>query len=383
MIAHSRAVALGAVGLALGLHIAALAANASRDQIQIEGGAPGAAAAFGSSFADMAAGSAAPVTPDLQPARTRFDPAQPAAAEPVQTDVPAPDQTPAETADLLPEPLPDQIAATPVTPAAADLTQTPPAHAPIPVEGTEAAQPTPQDPAPQTPMTVTPVTAPAATAVTAVATAEPTTASPRLQVAALQPTTQSPATVPAVPALSALEHAPRATTPSQSRRPAARPEHLTAKTPPPQPKSQARTQAKSQPKTQAKPKPKAQQQAGNADRNAKKGTATGKQKTGSAASTSTASRSKTAGNAAISNYQGKVYRRIARAKPRNVNTRGTARVSLTISGGGSLSGVRISRSSGSAKLDQIALTQVRRAAPFPPTPTGEAMSFSISIKGGG
>ncbi|EBA18165.1 TonB-like protein [Roseobacter sp. SK209-2-6] len=86
------------------------------------------------------------------------------------------------------------------------------------------------------------------------------------------------------------------------------------------------------------------------------------------------------GNAAVSNYPGKVMRKIQRAK-RPASVKGVAVVSFSIGPGGSLAGVGIARSSGSGKLDSIALAQVRRAAPFPPPPAGARTRFTVRIKG--
>jgi protein TonB len=46
--------------------------------------------------------------------------------------------------------------------------------------------------------------------------------------------------------------------------------------------------------------------------------------------------------------------------------------------GGSLNSVSIGKSSGNARIDQLALATVRGAAPFPPPPSGPA-SFTIRI----
>lgn len=80
-----------------------------------------------------------------------------------------------------------------------------------------------------------------------------------------------------------------------------------------------------------------------------------------------------AGNAAASNYPGKVAAKLRRAvrgvsRPARARARGDVLVSFTVNAGGGLGGVRIARSSGSPELDQAALAVVRRAAPFPPIP---------------
>jgi protein TonB len=45
---------------------------------------------------------------------------------------------------------------------------------------------------------------------------------------------------------------------------------------------------------------------------------------------------------------------------------------------GALRAVRLARSSGNARIDQLALATVRNAAPFPAPPSG-AMSYTIRI----
>ena len=76
-------------------------------------------------------------------------------------------------------------------------------------------------------------------------------------------------------------------------------------------------------------------------------------------------------------YAGKVWAALARNKPR-AGQNGSASVVFSIGPGGGLGGVRIGRSSGNTKIDQLALATVRSAAPFPPPPSGAA-SFSIRI----
>jgi protein TonB len=80
-----------------------------------------------------------------------------------------------------------------------------------------------------------------------------------------------------------------------------------------------------------------------------------------------------AGNAAASNYPGKVAAKLRRAV-RSISRGGRSRasndvlISFTVNAAGGLGGVRIARGSGSPELDQAALAVVRRAAPFPPIP---------------
>lgn len=76
-------------------------------------------------------------------------------------------------------------------------------------------------------------------------------------------------------------------------------------------------------------------------------------------------------------YAGQVWAKLARHKPR-AGQRGAASVSFAIGANGTLGAVRIARSSGNARIDQLALQTVRSAAPFPRPPSGSA-SYTIRI----
>lgn len=100
---------------------------------------------------------------------------------------------------------------------------------------------------------------------------------------------------------------------------------------------------------------------------------------------SSTSRSNTASQAAVSgrvsasrgnalSYGAHVRAQLARNKPRGIGVRGTVRVSFGIAADGGIRYLKISESSGSAALDDAALTVIRKSAPFgePPadlTPT--------------
>jgi protein TonB len=79
------------------------------------------------------------------------------------------------------------------------------------------------------------------------------------------------------------------------------------------------------------------------------------------------------GNAAVSNYPGKVAaklqrsaRNISRAARREAHN--NAQVSFIVTQNGGVASVRLVRSSGSSDLDKTAMAIIRRAAPFPPIP---------------
>lgn len=86
-----------------------------------------------------------------------------------------------------------------------------------------------------------------------------------------------------------------------------------------------------------------------------------------------------AGNAAASSYRGLVQRKIARQREPRVRGKGSAVVTFSVSGGGALSGIRVSQSSGQSEIDRAALQMVRRAAPFPSPPAGAPTTFNQRI----
>lgn len=110
---------------------------------------------------------------------------------------------------------------------------------------------------------------------------------------------------------------------------------------------------------------------------ATRGLATGST-TGQAASSSRqGSRSTAAGNAAVSNYPGQVMRKISRIRKQRAGARGKATVGFKISSSGAATSVRILRSSGSAKIDRIAIRHIQRASPFLRPPKGARRNFSV------
>jgi protein TonB len=116
--------------------------------------------------------------------------------------------------------------------------------------------------------------------------------------------------------------------------------------------------------------------------NIKSGTQDGKKSAKAATSGKSAkkSRSSNAGNAAASNYPGKVYAKIARTRQRNAGGRGVAQVRFSVTSGGQASGVSVARSSGDANIDRAAVAHVKRAAPFPKPPPGAKTRFVIPIE---
>ncbi|MBB5534394.1 energy transducer TonB [Rhizobium giardinii] len=101
-------------------------------------------------------------------------------------------------------------------------------------------------------------------------------------------------------------------------------------------------------------------------------------------------KSQALGNAAESNYKGKVRSKVQRhfRYPKSADragVTGTVTVAFTISSGGDVSAVRIIQSSGSPVLDEAATNAVRRAAPFPKIPEGANRSswpFTLPLQFG-
>lgn len=128
-------------------------------------------------------------------------------------------------------------------------------------------------------------------------------------------------------------------------------------------------------RTTAKPKPKG-------DSGAQRVTASR-----SASGSATAKRNTAAGNAAVSNYPGKVASKLRRSlryprEAKRKRIRGQVVVSFSVSANGSVGRVRITRSSGHSILDSAAKEAVRRAAPFPRIPANAGRSnwtFSVPL----
>ncbi|PCJ07895.1 MAG: hypothetical protein COB16_09390 [Rhodobacteraceae bacterium] len=131
------------------------------------------------------------------------------------------------------------------------------------------------------------------------------------------------------------------------------------------------------PKPKPKPKPKPR---GNSAQNAVQGTLEGQNSKPGGQADTHPGKAQVQGNAAASNYGGLIVRRINRSK-RTISIKGVAKVSFSIRPDGSLAGLRISRSSGSGKLDRFFLKTVQRAAPFPPPPSGAQTNFGVELHG--
>lgn len=92
-----------------------------------------------------------------------------------------------------------------------------------------------------------------------------------------------------------------------------------------------------------------------------------------AVTSSTGKEQAVAGNAAESRYSGEIQKKLSRANRRvsksiQAKARANARVVFVVMADGSIGDIQLAESSGSAELDQFALTLVRQQAPFPPIP---------------
>lgn len=197
------------------------------------------------------------------------------------------------------------------------------------------------------------------------------------------PDTPLPSVTP-VPTLAATPPDPTPDTPQREVTEVieAEDERVVTKSLRPKPRSKAFETRVAPTKKVAKAEPKkAKQPRGNAQQDAATGSNSGKSPQKQQVASVGSSRKQEVGNAAASNYPGKVMKKISRVRKPRVGTKGTSVVAFTISSGGGLSAISLARSSGSPKLDQAALRVVRKAAPFPPPPSGARRSFSIKIKG--
>ena len=338
----SRVVAGIALIAAASVHASAVFLS-DRTDVEIAGGQT-ALAAEGTSFANLAMGVETPEPPQGVQEAPRPVEQTPEVAEPLQVN---------QTSVQQGTPPPPTQAMAPVTTAA--LTP-----------GIEILQPV-AEPPPEQPVDMPDHLQPPA---------EPPEAQqpdrPKPEVTDPVPAKETATAQPAEPAQEPTPQAPEVTV---SLKPATRPVRPPepVKAPPkPQPEQPVERVTKRQ-EPPAKPR-------GNSDANATRGVSEGTAAKPGGQARTEGGTAKAQGNAAASNYPGLVMRRIQRAK-RRANVRGEAIVAFRIGPGGGLAGVSLARSSGSARLDEIAVAQVRRAAPFPPPPSGARTSFTVRIKG--
>lgn len=120
---------------------------------------------------------------------------------------------------------------------------------------------------------------------------------------------------------------------------------------------------------------------GNASRDSRAGKAEGQRtaqkKTGGG---QRAGKASVAGNAAASNYPGKVYSKIRRTRQQRAGGSGVTRIRFSIASSGALASISVASSSGSSSVDNAALGHIRRSAPFPPPPAGARRQFVIPVE---
>lgn len=114
---------------------------------------------------------------------------------------------------------------------------------------------------------------------------------------------------------------------------------------------------------------------GQGRQDSKRGTSRGAEQAVAARQGSVNARANTSGNAAISNYPGKIVAKLRRSlrypsEARRQRLRGEVHVRFIVTQGGGVGGISVVRSSGSPVLDRAAVETVQRAAPFPTIPAG-------------
>ncbi|WP_415918962.1 energy transducer TonB family protein [Tateyamaria sp. SN6-1] len=334
MIVASRTIAAMCMACAVGLHLGLIAVGMQPPTAQVEGQAGASSVGLGNAFQDLVQG-----TVSTQPVQELLDPVAPGMSGDQHT-----------------------TAETPVTQTARAKAPLAPTVAPTQITIPQGAVPTVHSVVNSTLNPVLPQQ-------------EPKVASARTfisQAPSLQATTVDPIATDAhspTDVLTATDQTDPA--PIVSRRPALRSKSFEAEHAPRA--VIAKTPARTPPR--ATPKGNTRKQAASAGSATGTTTATATQQGKSGAATD-------AGNAAASNYPGKVMRRLSRVSRPKVGSRGTAVVSFRVSGAGTIASVSIARSSGSAQLDRAALRVVQRAAPFPAPPAGAQRSFRINIQGG-
>jgi protein TonB len=133
----------------------------------------------------------------------------------------------------------------------------------------------------------------------------------------------------------------------------------------------------------AEAKPKKSGNGGQNQANGRRGQADGQEKGDSKQASRGGSKNGEVGNAAVSNYPGKVRSKLARvARSVRAKGRGEVVVAFAVGSNGGVRSARVTRSSGVASVDQAALQAIRKASPFPPIPANAGRSsweFSIPL----
>jgi hypothetical protein len=386
MIPRSGLAAGMALAVSVGVHLGGLALSETPEPVLIAGGGGGVVAVEGTAFADMAQGTATPVTAERAPAArmdtvaamagsVSVDPATP----PATGSKGIPDPSAATTPEAAPMPDPsaasrpetinaDAVMAVEVPPIQALLSAAAPPNAP------RVAVPTTADAVPVSSEAAL-ADAPPAPSSGSVVSETASAISPALM--PVPSATVVPQTAPSVApkqTVTALTEEDATTTPRISARPRSRPTAVEERAAVAQasraaPAERVRAEQASRPRT-ATAAP-----SGNANRIATRGSAGG-----SAAGRATSSgqgRAEAAGNAAISNYPGQVRSCVARAASRVRGGGGAqAAVSFRVGSNGRIGAVNVS---GDARLAR-SISRAVSGARCPPPPPGASTSFNIPVR---
>lgn len=144
--------------------------------------------------------------------------------------------------------------------------------------------------------------------------------------------------------------------------------------PPPQKAPPAKKVAKAEPKPDA---PKAKKKKDKPAKEAKVSKATSAGATAPTAGV----KAKSGGSASPAAYAKAVMKKVRATRKQGGAGRGTVQVGFSIAADGSLAGVRVLQSSGNAALDEVAVSHIRRSAPFPAPPEGAGRSYSFEFVG--
>ncbi|SOH93801.1 protein TonB [Monaibacterium marinum] len=307
------------------VHAAAFVQFATPQDMLAASGPPPALVTAGNSFADMVMGAPATQLPDP------VQPAQPAVSSPE-----AVEEVEIVNASITLEP-------TEITDAAAEI------------YASTTAQPELQQ---AQPVENTSVTPPVMRVV------------PEVQTIAPQPTETTAAPTPERLQPEPEEEQIAEEAPETAPRPSARPTDL-ARTPPPE--------------RQAPPAPEVAVATGSAQQDAVRGADTPSQVESDQHASGHAQQPDEAAIAgaqeAIASYPNRVVSAIIQTRRDRTRARGMTVVSFDIGSAGQLTSVQVARSSGDRELDRMALSHIRRTAPFPTPPQGARTSYTFEFQG--
>ncbi|WP_321364185.1 TonB family protein [uncultured Celeribacter sp.] len=143
------------------------------------------------------------------------------------------------------------------------------------------------------------------------------------------------------------------------------------------PKPRPAPQPEPQPRRPEKPAPAPQQQSAASQSAVKAQNQQAQQSTRNAAAQTARGSGRTMSPA---RWQARLMAHLERHKSRSNGERGTAYVIFSINTAGEISAIRLARSSGTASIDQAALSLIRRASPVPPPPPEIPPTLIIPIK---